>query len=169
MSLFLSESKENLPLSRFAMRRMLKPNRHSDSDSSNSVPKGKSVDPDDDPDKIFSHVSSSLNGAKKPAAVTTKENEVDKAKSTPKATKEKCQCKGCPGLPPTHLRPLVECGIESCQKQLHHICYEKMINSGNTAQNDLFFCTLGHHNKYVKGKRTTIQTTYIRPKKMRLF
>ena len=132
------------------------PSHRDDSDSSYSAPKGKSVDPDDDdPDDNISYVCSSSNGAKKPAA-TTNGNKGTKATSTPKATKEKCQYKGCPGLPCTHLHPLVECGIESCQKQLHHICYEKMIDSGKTActiKEDLSFFTLGHDNKYTKGKK----------------
>jgi hypothetical protein len=132
------------------------PSHRDDSDSSYSAPKGKSVDPDDDdPDDNISYVSSSSNGAKKPAA-TTNGNKGTKATSTPKATKEKCQCKGCPGLPPTNLRPLVKCGIESCEKQLHHICYEKMMDGGKTArtiEEDLSFCTLGHHDKYTKGKK----------------
>jgi len=63
MPLFLSESEDNLLLLSFAMRRMLEPSHHNDSDSSYSVPKGKSVDPDDDPDNILSYVSSSSNGA----------------------------------------------------------------------------------------------------------
>jgi hypothetical protein len=37
----------------------------------------------------------------------------------PKETREKCQCKGCPGLPPTSLRPLMKCGVNSCDK---HVC-----------------------------------------------
>ena len=90
MPLLSSKSEGNLLLLSFVMHRILKPSHHNDSDSSYSIPKGKSVDPDDDPDpdNVLSYASSSLNGAKKPATVTTKENKVDNAKATPKATKE---------------------------------------------------------------------------------
>jgi hypothetical protein len=130
MSSFLFEMEEEIPLSIFAMCRTMYPSHHDDSNSSYTAPKGKSVDPNDDvPDDDISYVSSSSNGAKKSAAATNG-NKGTKATSTPKATKEKCQCKGCLGLPPTNLRPLVKCGIESCQKQLHRIYYEKMMDGG---------------------------------------
>ena len=132
------------------MHGTIDPSNRDDSDSSYSAPRGKSVAPDDeDP-----HDSSSW-CAKKPAA-TMKENLTAVDVSTDKGSKEKCQCKGCPGLPPTNLRPLVKCGLDSCQKQLHHICYEKMMDGGKTARTmdeELSFCTLGHHDKYFKGMK----------------
>ena len=119
MPLFSSEMEEEIPPSSFAMRRMMNPSHCNDSDISYSAPTGKSIDPDDNnPDDDISYVSLSSNGMKKPA-VATNGNKGTKATATPKAIKAKCQCKGCPGLPPTNLHPLVKCGIKSCQKQLH--------------------------------------------------
>jgi hypothetical protein len=113
MPLSSSEMEEEIPFSSFAMRRMMDPSHHDDSDSSYSTPKGKSINPDDNnPEDDISYVSSSSNGVKKPAAATNG-HKGTKAISTPKATNEKCQCKGCPGLRPTHLRSLMECSIES--------------------------------------------------------
>ena len=133
MPSFSSEMEEEIPPSSFAMCRTMDPSHRDDSDISYSAPTRKSIDPDgDDPDVDISYVSLSSNGAKKPVAATNG-NKGTKATATPKATKAKYQCKGSPGLPPTNLHPLVKCGIESCQKQLHRICYKKMMDGGKTA------------------------------------
>ena len=42
-------------------------------------------------------------------------------------TKEKCQAKCCPGLQHSRHVPLVNCCAEECAKQVHQICYEKML------------------------------------------
>lgn len=76
----------------------------------------------------------------------------------PKDPIEKCQGKSCPGLPPTLLRPLITCGASACAKQVHRVCYERMIEKSTTPRapsEDLVFCTLGHHDSFYKTQKET--------------
>jgi len=69
---------------------------------------------------------------------------------------EKCQGKSCPSLPPTLLRPLITCGASACAKQVHRVCYERMIEKSTTPRapsEDLVFCTLGHHDSFYKTQK----------------
>ena len=97
---------------------------------------------------------------KKPQKMPRPPNEKQPKQKQPKEKTEKCQGKSCPGLPPTLLRPLITCGASACTKQVHRVCYERMIEKSSTPRapsEDLVFCTLGHHDAYFK----TLKETFI--------
>jgi hypothetical protein len=54
----------------------------------------------------------SNDGGKMPAAKPVKKSKPNNKKQKG-VRKEKCQGKSCPGLPPTELRPMIKCCIES--------------------------------------------------------
>ena len=90
-------------------------------------------------------------GDKKPRAQPKKKKAVKK-KWTPDK-KEKCQGKGCPGLPPSEHTPTIECALDECTKRVHRVCYEKQLSKSSVARNpigEFVFCNLGHHDKFVK-------------------
>jgi hypothetical protein len=90
---------------------------------------------------------SSSDGNKKPRALPTTTNQSKPIK------KEKCQGKACPGLPPSNHTPMFKCGLDECPKFVHRICYEKQLDKSTKARNpieELVFCNLGHHDKFVK-------------------
>jgi YHS domain-containing protein len=94
----------------------------------------------------------SSDGGKKPAAKPAKKSKPNNKKQKG-VRKEKCQGKSCPGLPPTELRPMIKCSIESCPKLVHQICYDKMIEKSTKLRSKIdgkIFCNLGHHDEFVK-------------------
>lgn len=67
--------------------------------------------------------------------------------------KEKCQIKGCPGLNPSPHTPPLNCSAEECEKQVHSICYERMIAKSKKARlvhPTQVFCTFSCQDKHEK-------------------
>jgi hypothetical protein len=97
------------------------------------------------PSNSSAESDSSSDGDKKPRAQPKKKSKSIK--------KEKCQGKGCPGLPPSDHTPMFKCGLDDCMKLVHRICYDKQLNKSSVARTpigELVFCNLGHHDKFVK-------------------
>jgi hypothetical protein len=84
-------------------------------------------------------------------------------KPVPKAMKEKCQCKGCPSLPLTNLCPLMKCGVQSCQKQLHCIGCKRIVDDDKTActiEDDLSSALLAIMTSMLRTRTSMTRTTW---------
>ena len=67
--------------------------------------------------------------------------------------KVKCHAKGCPGLPESVHTQLITCSADDCIKQVHRICYEKMVRKSKKPRAELptvEFCTCACQDKYQK-------------------
>lgn len=72
--------------------------------------------------------------------------------------KEKCQAKGCPGLHLSPHTPLVNCSAKECEKQVHRICYEKMVTKSKKARAvhpTHVFCTYSCQDKHEKSNSSS--------------
>jgi hypothetical protein len=73
-------------------------------------------------------------------------------------SKVKCHAKGCPGLHASPHTPLINCGADDCSRQVHRICYERMLKKSKKARTEnpsIQFCTFACQDKYDKTSSTS--------------
>jgi len=72
-------------------------------------------------------------------------------------SKVKCHAKGCPGLLQSQHMVPTNCAADDCTKQVHRICYEKMIKKSKKPRPEhptLEFCSCACQDKYEKTSAT---------------